>query len=216
MVEHRAENSGVAGSSPVRDSILFNNKIFFKYILNNLSFTFVNNFLQKSKNITLLINNSSLTYLMVHFRLSSVFYSSQLVDIFSYEIASAKSPANSNNYSLPLSTITVYNIHSLYSQDRFFIFVNNTGTSGLNFNNTSITTLDSIAELYPSANWLEREVSELNGITFSGKKDLRNLMLQYGDSSAPFKKSFPSIGLKEMYYEPLKDTLVQNPITVQL
>ena len=41
-------------------------------------------------------------------------------------------------------------------------------------------------------------------------------MLQYGDSSFPFKKLFPTIGLKEMYYEPVKDTLIQNPVTVQL
>jgi NADH:ubiquinone oxidoreductase subunit C len=41
-------------------------------------------------------------------------------------------------------------------------------------------------------------------------------MLQYGDSSHPFKKSFPSIGLKEMFYDPIKDTIVQNPLSVQL
>jgi len=41
-------------------------------------------------------------------------------------------------------------------------------------------------------------------------------MLQYGDSSAPFKKLSPTVGLKEMFYEPLKDTLVQNPVTIQL
>jgi NADH-quinone oxidoreductase subunit C len=70
--------------------------------------------------------------------------------------------------------------------------------------------------VYPAANWLEREVSELNGVSFAGKKDLRNLMLQYGDASNPFKKSFPSIGLKEMYYDPIKDTIVQSPLSVQL
>jgi NADH:ubiquinone oxidoreductase subunit C len=59
-------------------------------------------------------------------------------------------------------------------------------------------------------------VAELNGVSFSGKKDLRNLMLQYGDASTPFKKSFPSIGLKEMFYDPIKDTIVQNPLSVQL
>ena len=41
-------------------------------------------------------------------------------------------------------------------------------------------------------------------------------MLQYGDASKPFKKSFPSIGLKEMFYDPIKDTIVQNPLSVQL
>jgi NADH:ubiquinone oxidoreductase subunit C len=63
---------------------------------------------------------------------------------------------------------------------------------------------------------LEREVAELHGVNFFGKKDLRNLMLQYGDSTSPFQKSFPTIGLREMYYEPIKDTIIQNPVSVQL
>lgn len=41
-------------------------------------------------------------------------------------------------------------------------------------------------------------------------------MLQYGDSNAPFQKSFPTIGLKEMYYNPLKDTIIQAPISLQI
>ena len=73
-----------------------------------------------------------------------------------------------------------------------------------------------MTELFSAANWLEREVSELSGVSMSGKKDLRNLMLQYGDSSTPFKKSFPTIGLREMFYNPVKDTIVQNPVTLQL
>ena len=67
-----------------------------------------------------------------------------------------------------------------------------------------------------STNWLERENSELHGINFSGKKDLRNLLLQYGDNSFPFQKSFPSIGLKEMFFNPIKDTLIQSNISLQI
>jgi NADH:ubiquinone oxidoreductase subunit C len=63
---------------------------------------------------------------------------------------------------------------------------------------------------------LERELSELSGVIVKDKKDLRNLMLQYGDSSAPFQKSFPTIGLKEMFYNPIKDTIIQSPVSIQL
>jgi len=66
-----------------------------------------------------------------------------------------------------------------------------------------------------AANWLEREVSELGGIAFSGKKDLRNLMLQFGDITAPFRKAFPTIGLRDVHYDPIKDTLVQSNSSVQ-
>ena len=102
------------------------------------------------------------------------------------------------------SIVTVYNFHSLQTCDRFYFFIlNNFGSNnstGTMFN----TNFTSITELFPAANWLEREAAELHGVSFSGKKDLRNLMLQYGDTSAPFQKSFPSIGLKEMYYNPIK------------
>lgn len=49
-----------------------------------------------------------------------------------------------------------------------------------------------------------------------GKKDLRNLMLQYGDSTAPFQKLFPTIGIKEMVYDIVKDTLVQVQVSIQV
>ena len=41
-------------------------------------------------------------------------------------------------------------------------------------------------------------------------------MLQYGDSSNPFNKSFPSIGKNELVYNPINDTINQIPITMQL
>jgi len=97
------------------------------------------------------------------------------------------------------------------SQDRFFVFTQ----AGLS-SNVEHNFLPSITELFSAANWLEREAGELSGVSFSGKKDLRNLMLQYGDSSAPFQKSFPSVGLREMFYDPLKDTIIQNSVTIQL
>jgi NADH:ubiquinone oxidoreductase subunit C len=56
----------------------------------------------------------------------------------------------------------------------------------------------------------------MHGVSFNGKKDIRNLMLQYGDSSSPLKKSFPSIGLREMFYDPVKDIVIQNPVSIQI
>jgi NADH:ubiquinone oxidoreductase subunit C len=56
----------------------------------------------------------------------------------------------------------------------------------------------------------------MHGNAITGKKDIRNLMLQYGDSSSPLKKAFPSIGFKETFYDPLKDAVIQNPISLQI
>ena len=41
-------------------------------------------------------------------------------------------------------------------------------------------------------------------------------MLQYGDVTTPFKKSFPSIGLKEFFYDGLNDIIVQSPVSIQI
>ena len=185
--------------------------------MSGLPFSFVNNLSQKSKNLNILISNTTLPFVVTHFRLSSVFYSLQLVDIFAYEVLANKFSESNLAISKPHSTVLVYNFHSLYNQDRFFLFVSNAGShTSTSSRFSGSVNIASIAEMFSAANWLEREVAELHGVNFNGKKDLRNLMLQYGDSSSPFQKSFPTIGLKEMYCEPLKDTIIQNPISVQL
>lgn len=194
-------------------------KLFFKYILWKINYVFVNNVAQKSKNINLTISNSHLFYLCTHIKLATPFYTTQLCDMLVYEVLQSPNTHNSpntNNWSKAQNTIIVYNFHSFHSQNRFFIFTQTSSTSTkskfLKINDSS----DSIAELFPAANWLEREMSELHGINFAGKKDLRNLMLQYGDTTAPFQKLFPSIGVKELFYDPLKDTLIQKNVSVQL
>ena len=56
----------------------------------------------------------------------------------------------------------------------------------------------------------------MHGINFLNKKDLRNLMLQYGDSTTPFQKSSPSIGYKEVYYDSVGDVLLETAVTLQV
>lgn len=167
------------------------------------------------KNDSVLLDPKALYLLILHFRFSSLFYSTQLVDIFSYELPQTSPVLQATNKGA--STLSVYNFHVLGTQNRFFIFsqANSTALDGTYLLRTT-NSLSSITELFSAANWLERECAELHGVSFSGKKDLRNLMLQYGDSSSPFQKSFPTIGLKEMYYNPIKDTIIQNPVTLQI
>ena len=108
---------------------------------------------------------------------------------------------------LQLGPTIVYNLQNLLSNDRFFIFVTR---------QTSSLRVKSLVDLYPNTNWLEREIGELFGFIFDGKNDTRNLMLQYGDSSAPFKKSYPAIGLKELYYNFATDLISQTPFYTQI
>jgi len=203
-----------------------NFKLYINCILNRQNYAYISNYAQNFKNDNLILNANSFYYLAFHLRFSSLFYSTQLVDIFSYEVPnnaqsfSEKKNLNQNKFVLNdkgFNTVTAYNFHVINTQNRFFIFLQSlTKFNALHKLSKNTSMVSSIAELFFAANWLEREVAELHGTNFSGKKDLRNLMLQYGDTSTPFQKSFPSIGLKEMYYNPVKDTIVQNPVVLQI
>ena len=130
--------------------------------------------------------------------------------MFAYELPISNSQSNdSTNLPGTSDTIVVYNFHNLSFHERFFVFCANSSSTFTSF------ALSSIAEIYPNSNWLEREISELHGETFQGKKDLRNLMLQYGDVSVPFQKAYPSAGLKETFYDSVNDLIVQAPTTLQ-
>ena len=199
--------------------------MYVKYIFTGIPVAFINNYGRFEKNINLIANNNTLLLLLTHIKLATPFYSCHMSDILAYEVPSTNilSAGTSTKPSFVASTsttsIVVYNVHSFLTQNRLFIFMQNAAKSNSSSSyllNRSGNSLESITELFPAANWLEREVSELSGISFSGKKDLRNLLLQYGDASNPFKKSFPSIGYKELFYNPIQDTLIQNPISVQL
>ena len=173
-------------------------KLFFSYILSPQLYTFFSTKVRGGSSINVLVNEKLLYFLIMHLKLSTNFYSSQLSDIFAYETYSKLSVLGMS------STVVVFNFHNLIFQERFFIF------------SAKNSFLKSITELYPNASWLEREVAELHGFNFVGKKDVRNLMLQYGDTSAPFRKSFPSIGRKEMFYDGVNDLIVQSPVSFQI
>lgn len=190
-----------------------NFRLITKCLLLQSNYFFIENKSNSIKNNSLLISNKFMYYLSLHLRLSSLTYTTQLVDIFCYELPNTIK-SNNNKSS---SSVVVYNFNSFLNQDRIFVFCSNFKKSSVSRSliNESVS-LNSISEIFSSANWLERENSELHGVNFSGKKDLRNLLLQYGDSSFPFQKSFPSIGLKEMFFNPIKDTLIQSNISLQI
>lgn len=194
--------------------MLHNYKLFFKYVLFNFYHLYIKHNIHGSKNISIVLPQSVLYYTTFHFKFSSIFYSTQLVDIFAYELPISSNNTSNNNSifskTLTSDSIVVYNFHNLTFQERFFIFAVNIKSQISNF------ALNSVTELFPNAWWLEREVAELHGVNFQGKKDLRNLLLQYGDTSVPFQKSFPSIGVKEMFYDSISDLIIQAPLTIQV
>ncbi|MES2772032.1 MAG: NADH-quinone oxidoreductase subunit C, partial [Pseudomonadota bacterium] len=64
----------------------------------------------------------------------------------------------------------------------------------------SFPVVPSLTDLWASVNWFEREAFDLYGIIFSGHKDLRRLLTDYGFIGHPFRKDFPLSGYVEMRY----------------
>jgi len=60
--------------------------------------------------------------------------------------------------------------------------------------------IDSITNIFPSANWWEREVWDLFGLFFKNHPDLRRILLDYGFEGHPMRKDYPVYGLTELYY----------------
>ncbi|MBW8907396.1 MAG: NADH-quinone oxidoreductase subunit C [Betaproteobacteria bacterium] len=74
--------------------------------------------------------------------------------------------------------------------------------------------LASLVELWPSANWYEREAFDFFGIVLDGHQDLRRILTDYGFVGHPFRKDFPLSGYVEMRYDPEQKRVVYQPVTI--
>ncbi len=75
--------------------------------------------------------------------------------------------------------------------------------------------IDSVIEIWPVADWFEREAFDLYGIVFKGHPDLRRILTDYGFIGHPFRKDFPLSGHVEMAYDEDKGRVAYRPVTVE-
>ncbi|HYJ40276.1 MAG TPA: NADH-quinone oxidoreductase subunit C [Steroidobacteraceae bacterium] len=76
--------------------------------------------------------------------------------------------------------------------------------------------IDSVVDIWPGANWFEREAFDLFGILFTGHPDLRRILTDYGFIGHPFRKDFPLIGNVEVRYDADKQRVVYEPVSIEL
>ncbi len=69
--------------------------------------------------------------------------------------------------------------------------------------------------IWKSADWFEREAFDLFGILFSGHPDLRRILTDYGFVGHPFRKDFPLIGHVQMRYDPERERVIYEPVTIE-
>jgi NADH-quinone oxidoreductase subunit C len=81
--------------------------------------------------------------------------------------------------------------------------------------NDDFPAVDSVIDVWPSANWFEREAFDLYGIVFQGHPDLRRILTDYGFVGHPFRKDFPVTGYVEMRYDPEQKRVIYQPVTIE-
>jgi len=74
------------------------------------------------------------------------------------------------------------------------------------------TPIASITEIFPGANWHEREAYDFFGILFSGHPDLRRILTDYGFDGHPLRKDFPTTGYIEVRYDEMRKRVVYEPV----
>jgi len=75
--------------------------------------------------------------------------------------------------------------------------------------------IPSIIGIWQSADWYEREAFDLFGILFSDHPDLRRILTDYGFVGHPFRKDFPLVGHVEMRYDPERERVVYEPVSIE-
>lgn len=76
--------------------------------------------------------------------------------------------------------------------------------------------MPSVIGVWAGVNWFEREAFDLFGIVFEGHPDLRRLLTDYGFIGHPFRKDFPMIGHVEMRYDPERQRVIYEPVSIEM
>lgn len=81
--------------------------------------------------------------------------------------------------------------------------------------NDDFPLVQSVIDIYNSADWYEREAFDMYGIVFENHPDLRRILTDYGFVGHPFRKDFPISGYVEMRYDETEKRVIYQPVTIE-
>ena len=85
----------------------------------------------------------------------------------------------------------------------------------INVNIDEKTSVPSLTKIYPSSNWMEREVFDMYGISFGDHPDLRRILTDYGFKGHPLRKDFPLTGHTEVRYSENEKKVILEPVKLE-
>ena len=75
--------------------------------------------------------------------------------------------------------------------------------------------ISSLTSIFPSANWMEREVFDMYGVSFKDHPDLRRILTDYGFKGHPLRKDFPLTGFNEVRYSEKEKKVIYEPVKLE-
>ena len=75
--------------------------------------------------------------------------------------------------------------------------------------------ISSLTKIFPSANWMEREIFDMYGIKFTDHPDLRRILTDYGFQGHPLRKDFPLTGYNEVRYSENEKKVIYEPVKLE-
>mgnify|MGYP001372190890 CR=1 FL=1 len=163
-------------------------------IINSELTTKINSSKIKHNHIYLNIKNTELIDVILFLKTNNETKFRQLI-----EITAVDYPQNVNRFKLVYLLLSHENNHR--------IIVN------LSIKENEI--LSSLTSIFPSANWMEREVFDMYGIEFKGHPDLRRILTDYGFEGYPLRKDFPLTGHKEVRYSVDGKKVIYEPVKLE-
>ena len=148
----------------------------------------------------ILVNKESILEIVQKVKEDDELLYEQLVDITATDNILSKTGYSNERFTI------IYSFLSLVHNKRLFIFTNISEQD---------VEIDSITQIFESADWYERECYDLFGINFKNHPNLQRLMNDYNFQGHPLRKDFPLTGYEEVRYDENLKKVVYEPVTLK-